>query len=76
MRSPPRKSCAQNIDEVEAVEDEAVAAIATGYQPMILIAEDDPDMQNMLTHLLQDHAIVRCVGTARKAVEAANEQRF
>jgi DNA-binding response OmpR family regulator len=65
----------KTIDEVVSPE-ESEPAVVIAYRPMILIAEDDPDMQNLLTHLLQDHAIVRCAGTARKAIEAATEQRF
>lgn len=50
--------------------------MATGYRPMILIADDDPGMRDLLFELLIKFAAVQFASTGKEVLDAVRTKRF
>jgi DNA-binding response OmpR family regulator len=48
----------------------------TCYQPLILVADDDPSVRGVLTEILSGIANIQCVASGREAVSAIAARRF
>jgi DNA-binding response OmpR family regulator len=46
------------------------------YQPLVLLAEDDPDMQRFVARLLRSIALVHVAGTGAEALAAVQTHRY
>jgi DNA-binding response OmpR family regulator len=59
------------------VEDVGVSTPSpAAYRPMILIADDDPEIRDLLVELLVGMAVVQCASTGNEVLEAVKITRF